>query len=327
MPANVETMAYVGEKPWHGQGNSVPPTVSSAEMIKAANLDWKVEKRPARGYLPIKRKGKDDTYARYEIARVPREGKPDEQEITLGMVTERYEPLQNEEAFSFFDPIINQKTATFETAGALGVGERVWVLAKMPEVIEVVRGDDCNKYLLLSNTHSGQGSVTVKFTAIRVVCQNTLLWALEDGQQAFRVRHSRKMSDRLSDVSTLIAAVNAAYAQAAQAFAQLARTPIRNEAMLDDYLGALFPRSKAQQKEEKDPPKWNHVKKLLGEAEDLQMPGVKDTWWAAYNAVTRFEDYRQARDETPSKRLERVWFGRGADLKVNALNEALRLAA
>ena len=113
MPANVETMAYVGEKPWHGQGNSVPPTVSSAEMIKAANLDWKVEKRPARGYLPIKRKGKDDTYARYEIARVPREGKPDEQEITLGMVTERYEPLQNEEAFSFFDPIINQKTATF----------------------------------------------------------------------------------------------------------------------------------------------------------------------------------------------------------------------
>lgn len=195
-----------------------------------------------------------------------------EQEITLGMVTERYEPLQNEEAFSFFDPIINQKTATFETAGALGVGERVWVLAKMPEVIEVVRGDDCNKYLLLSNTHSGQGSVTVKFTAIRVVCQNTLLWALKDGQQAFRVRHSRRMSDRLSEVSALIAAVNAAYAQAAQAFAQLAKTPIKN-------------------------------------------------------AVTRFEDYRQVRDEIPSKRLERVWFGRGADLKVNALNEALRLAA
>ena len=81
--------------------------------------------------------------------------------------TERYEPLQNEEVFSFFDSTIDQKTATFETAGVLGVGERVWALAKMPGVIQVIRGDDCNKYLLLSNTHSGQGSVTVKFTAIR----------------------------------------------------------------------------------------------------------------------------------------------------------------
>ena len=302
MPANIETIAYVGEKPWHNQGKVVPATVSSAEMIRAADLDWQVQKRPARGYPPIKRKGKEDQY-------------------------ERYEPLQNVDAFSFFDPIVDQKTATFETAGSLGAGERIWVLAKMPELIEVVRGDDCNKYLLLSNTHSGQGSVTVKFTAIRVVCQNTLFWALKDGQQAFRVRHSRKMSDRLSEVSALIAAVNAAYAEAAKAFAQLAKTAIKNDAMLDHYLAALFPRSKVQQEQKKNPPKWKHIKQLLDEAPDLQGQGVQGTMWAAYNAVTRFEDYRQARDETPSKRLERVWFGRGADLKVNALNEALRFAA
>jgi phage/plasmid-like protein (TIGR03299 family) len=326
MPANVQTIAYVGEVPWHGLGKPVSSTVRAAEMIRVAGLDWRVEKRPARGYPPIKRKGKKDSYARYEIVRVPPVGS-NEQEVMLGMVTARYQPLQNVDAFSFFDPIVDQKTATFETAGALGAGERIWVLAKMPEVIEVVRGDECAKYLLLSNTHSGQGAVIVKFTAIRVVCQNTLLWALKDGQQAFRVQHSLKMADRLAEVSRLIAAAKAAYEEAANAFAQLANTPIKDDAMLDDYLGALFPRTEAQKKQKGDPQKWTEIKKLLDEKEDLQMPGVQGTLWAAYNAVTRFEDWREARDSTPSKHLDRIWFGSGADLKVKALNEALRLAA
>jgi phage/plasmid-like protein (TIGR03299 family) len=325
MPANVETMAYVGEMPWHKQGRPVPPHISAAQMIQAAGLDWEVEKRPARGYPPIKKRGKPETFARYEIVRLPRPG-TQEQETVLGMVTNRYEPLQNVDAFSFFDPIVDQKTATFETAGALGAGERVWVLAKMPEEIQVFRGDDCEKYLLLSNTHSGQSSVTVKFTAVRVVCQNTLILSLKDGQQAFRVRHSRKMSDRLSEVGKLVAAVKTAYAEAAQAFARLAKAKIESEAMLDGYLAALFPPSDAQKRNRTPPPKWMHVKQLMKETPDLQMPGVRGTAWGAYNAVTRFEDYRQARDETPAKRLERVWFGSGADLKVKALNEALRLA-
>lgn len=74
------------------------------------------------------------------------------------------------------------------------------------------------------------------------------------------------------------------------------------------------------------PQKWTEIKKLLDEKDDLQMPGVQGTLWAAYNAVTCFEDWRVARDQTPSKRLDRIWFGSGADLKVRALNEALRLA-
>jgi phage/plasmid-like protein (TIGR03299 family) len=242
------------------------------------------------------------------------------------MVTERYEPLQNIEAFRFFDPIVDLKTATFETAGALGAGERVWVLAKMPEMIHVVRDDDCEKYLLLSNTHSGQGSVIVKFTAIRVVCQNTLLWAIDDGQQAFRVRHSRRMSDRLTELSDLIAAVNAAYAEAAKAFKRLAEVHVKDEAMLDDYLAAVFPRTPAQEKNKTTPPKWQAVKNLIDTQEDLQLPGVQGNLWGAYNAVTRFEDYREVRDETTERRLDRVWFGRGADLKVKTLNEAIRLA-
>jgi phage/plasmid-like protein (TIGR03299 family) len=319
-------MAYVGDVPWHEQGVPVPSDISAAEIIRAAGLDWTVAKRPARGYPPIKKRGKPDGYARYEIIRCPREGTKDP-EVMLGMVTGRYEPLQNVDAFKFFDPIVNEKTATFETAGALGAGERIWVLAKMPEIIQVVRGDDCEKYLLLSNTHSGQGSVIVKFTAVRVVRQNTPMLSLQDGQQAFRVRHSRKMSDRLGEIGDLIAAANAAYAKAVEAFRQLAETRVRSDAVLDEYLSALFPRSPTQEQNRTTPPKWTAVKDLFETRPDLQLRGVKGTLWAAYNAVTAFEDYRKARDDTPSKRLDRVWFGSGSDLKVKALTEALRLAA
>lgn len=324
MPANVQTMAYVGEKPWHGLGKSVGRKVHAEQMISAAGLDWEVQKPPARGAKLIRRKKKEEIYSRYEIIRVPRAG-TDEHEVLLGIVTNRYEPLQNREAFGFFDPIVDRETAFFETAGALGEGERVWVLAKMPDTIKVVRDDECQKYLLLSNTHTGTASVIVKFTAIRVVCQNTLMLALEDGQKAFRVRHSKIMPDRLREIGDLIAAANAVYAIAAELFQRLVKISLREE-LLDQYLEVVFPKSEAQKKKGETPSKWKHVSHLLETVPDLQMAGVRGTLWAAYNAITRFEDYREVDGEPKNARLDRVWFGSGADLKLKALEAAAELA-
>lgn len=325
MPANVETMAYVGKVPWHGQGKPVPPDVTAKEMIQAAGLDWAVVKRPARGTKPTVNSRGKEKFSRYELVRVPRPNRK-EDEVILGLVSDRYEPLQNSEAFQFFDPIVDRKTATYETAGALGDGERVWVMAQMPGAIEVVRGDRCQKYLLLSNSHTGQASVIVKFTAVRVVCQNTLIMAMKDGQSAFRVRHSAKMGERLDEVGELIAAANQIYKEAAERFQKLAATKVKDKKMLEDYLAALFPKSESQKDKGTHPPKWDHVTKLFETVPDLQLPGVKGSLWAAYNAVTRFEDYRVVKDENEANRLNRVWFGAGADLKIKALTEAMRMA-
>jgi phage/plasmid-like protein (TIGR03299 family) len=324
MPANEQTIAYVHEEPWHGLGNRVEQKVHAVEMIRAAGLDWEVHKRPARGAKANFNAKKEEIYSRYEILRMPRNG-ISENEILLGVVSNRYEPLQNRTAFQFFDPIVDRETAFFETAGALGEGERVWVLAKMPDIIEVVRGDECLKYLLLSNTHTGQASVTVKFTAIRVVCLNTLMLALEDGQKAFRVRHSKIMPKRLQEIGELIAAANAVYTKAAELFQRLAKIRLRKE-LLDEYLEAVFPKSEAQIKKGETPSKWIHVSHLLEKVPDLQMAGVRGTLWAAYNAITHFEDYREADGELKDGRLDRVWFGSGANLKLQALNAAAILA-
>ncbi len=319
MAANVDSMAYHGEVPWHGLGTQIPADVSSVEMIVAAGLDWLVEKRAARGASKLR----NGDALRYEVVRLPRNNK--ESETLLGVVSRRYEPLQNREAFDFFDPMISEGKARYETAGALGDGERVWVLAQMPDAIRVVPGDDCVKYLLLSNTHNGQGAVTVKFTAIRVVCQNTLMLSLQDGQQAIRVRHSKIMGERLAEVSAIIETATEIYASTAELFRKMAEV-VLNDQMFESYLKLVFPKTAHQEKRRTEPKRWAHIRRVYRSTPDLQTGGVKGTLWAAYNAVTRFEDYKDGRaNETPDERLDRVWFGGGANIKLLALKKAKEL--
>jgi len=134
------------------------------------------------------------------------------------------------------------------------------------------------------------------------------------------------MGERLDEVGELIATANQIYEEAAKHFRKLAKTQVKDKQMLEDYLASLFPKSEAQKKNGTYPPKWNRVTELFESTPDLQLPGVKGSLWAAYNAVTQFEDYRVVKTENKANRLNRVWFGAGADLKIKALTEAMRMA-
>ena len=201
------------------------------------------------------------------------------------------------------------------------------MLARMPDAIEIVRGDECMRYLLLSNRHDGKGSVTVKFTAIRVVCNNTLMLALKDGQNAFRVRHSRVMFERLAEIGEILSMARKMYEECGEIFKKMAKiTLARNK--LDKFLETVYPRTEVQKKAGKRSEKWDLIDQLLEETEDLQLPGIKGTLWAAYNAVARFEDYRHTHTpEDESARLKRVWFGAGAEAKFDALKAARKMLA
>jgi len=323
MPANVQTMAYYGKVPWHELGKQVPKGMTAEQMIRAAGLDWEVELRPARGAREINPKGE---FSRYEVVRLPRLNTK-ETEVLLGVVSRRYQPLQNVEAFVFFDPIVREGKAYFETAGALGEGERIWVMAKMPEAMEIVRGDECFKYLLLSNTHSGDGSVIVKFTTVRVVCQNTLMLAMDDGQKAYRVRHSKQMQFKLDELAEFLSITQEVFLKAEEQFKQMAKVQMIED-RLEHYFEAVFPRTAVQKKKGEKPARWGYVRKVFETQEDLQLPRVRGTLWGAYNAITRFEDYKQPQQqEQPDQRLERTWFGGGADTKLRALVKAVELAS
>lgn len=323
MVANVQTMAYHGDVPWHGIGTPIPQGVTAEQMIYAAGLDWSVDLRPARGATKINKKGE---FSRYEVVRIPRPATK-ETEVLLGIVSRRYQPLQNVEAFEFFDPIVGEKNAFFETAGALGEGERIWVMAKMPVAMEIVPGDECLKYLLLSNTHSGDGSVIVKFTSVRVVCQNTLMLAMDDGQKAYRVRHSKKMQFRLNELSDFLAITQDVFLKAEKTFQRLAKIEMMGD-RFDRYLEAVFPLSAEQKKNGTKPARWDFLHEIFATRPDLQIRGVRGTLWGAYNAITMFEDYKLPQnEEQPEQRLDRAWFGGGADIKLKALAKATEFAA
>lgn len=165
-----DQMAFVGDTPWHGLGTKVPPHVTSEQMLKAAKLDWKVRKVPATGARIVKRRAGEAIYDRYFVERDCVQGET--VSPVLGVVGAQYELLQNHEAFSFFDPFLEPGHAAYETAGALGNGDRVWVQVRVGDPILITHDDKVDRFILLSNSHDGRGALSLRFTPIRVVCNN-----------------------------------------------------------------------------------------------------------------------------------------------------------
>ena len=229
------SMMYVGGLPWHGLGTRLDRPATAKEAIQAAHLDWQVRKLPLCAvdgllHLPVK-----DKYG------VARDGSLD----VLGVVGRDYTPVQNREAFAFFDPIVGKNAAIYHTAGALGRGERVWILAKLPDSIRVVGDDVTDKYLLLTNSHDGKSSLQVRFTPVRVVCQNTLTLALnQNGSDngSLKLTHHTDIHRRLQEAERMLGIVRHQYDTLAETFREMVRVPMGKE-RLDQYLSRVFPGS------------------------------------------------------------------------------------
>ena len=144
-----------------------------------------------------------------------------EEEAIFGQVSEEYEHLQNTDAFQFFDPMIQKREAIYESAGALYHGKCVWVMAKLSKDMEVVAGDAVERYLLLTHRHDGTGRIQVKFTPVRVVCQNTLNQALSEGP-SFRVAHTKSMYARLNKAAEALSRVLAQSKRVEEVFSKMA---------------------------------------------------------------------------------------------------------
>ncbi len=194
MPANVETMFYVREAPWHGLGNRVEHALSSDEALKEAGLDWTVIQKS------IQTEDLDDIPG-YKANIRASDGR------MLGVVTDRYKVVQNHQAFAFADELLGEGVR-FETAGSLQNGKKVWMLAKLPEHY-IILGDQICPYLVFSNSHDGSGSIKVAMTPIRIVCQNTLNLALNSAKRIWITIHTGDIKSKLDEAKkTLLLAEN-----------------------------------------------------------------------------------------------------------------------
>ena len=311
------SMFYVNEPPWHGLGQKLDKPATAEEAIEAAKLGWEVVKVPLyaqQGGIQRRVEGK------FGVVRRDLWG---EDECTvLGIVGEPYTPLQNKEAFTFFDPIVGKGAAIYETAGVLGAGERIWISAKLPEDIRVVGDDIVNKYLLLSNSHDGTSAVQVKFTPIRVVCQNTLTMALSQGR-TLRAVHTKKLPEHLRMAEKLLGIVKTRFDGIEEAFKEMTRVSVNGQ-RLREYYDLVFP--DPSDPEDERAVKRVHENRLLAahffdQGKGNRLKGVEGTLWAAYNGVAELIDHRKmlCSDE---RRLKSVWFGDGYFTKARAFRIA-----
>lgn len=288
MSANVETMMYVREVPWHGLGTRVEEAPTSADALKLAGLDWTVDQKS----IQVCGGSKIENFK----ANVRSSDKK-----VLGVVTDRYRVVQNHEAFAFTDSLIGGDVR-YECAGSLAGGRKVWLLAQLPER-EIV-GDKTETYLCFSNTHDGSGAIRVCMTPIRVVCQNTLNLALAGARRSWSVRHTGNIETKLHEAQMCLDMAGAYMDNLEQEALRLADKKIRDEEIYK-ILDELFPLpSDASKREEQN------VKKLKDEfmicyfAPDIQQ--FRNTAWGMVNAMSDMVTHNAPQRKTANYR-ENNW--------------------
>jgi len=339
MPAEVESMFYVGEVPWHGLGKPIPEgkKLSISEGIQASNLDWEVGLFPlsigAGNVLhwrdgeiiegdPIADELVGTKVKRYSTVRLT-------DNAILGNVGPTWRPLQNQQAFDFFQPFLEAGEAELHTAGSLYGGAKVWVLAKLNrDPIEVAKDDPIVKFILLSNSHDGTTSIRVGFTPIRTVCANTLAMAHNNEfSQLIRVRHTGQTEDTLEKVRELMDTANARFEATAEQYKILANSNVANNKDLVNYIKIVL-NAKENAKGEIPTRSLNIIASIVesfeggGEIGDLMPKG--STWWRAYNAINTRLNHTAGRSR--ETRMGSLWFGNNANINAMALTTAVKFA-
>jgi phage/plasmid-like protein (TIGR03299 family) len=318
MSHEIEKMMYVGQAPWHKLGHSFEQAPSLEDALVASGLDWKVTTEPVFS----------SSGEKLEALLTRR----DMDSSVLGVVGAKYVPLQNQEAFKFFEPFIDSKEVSIEAAGSLRKGRRVWVLAKINRDPMSIKGNDIvEKYVLVSNSHDGTLAVRVGFTSVRVICANTLAAAHNsEASKLIRVKHTKNVVQNLENIREIMDVANSEFEATAEQYRLLANTQI-NQKDLEKYVKLVFNSQSRILEAEGNLDSINN-KKIIEEIQPLfekgrgnDLPEIKGTMWAAYNAISEHLQYNRGNDD--QVRLDNLWFGQGAQLNKKALDVALVMSA
>ena len=314
---NENSRVFTVGRSWHGLGTVVETEQTAKEAIKLARLDYNVNMT--------------DLFAGErlsELIKVPTQRaiiREDTREI-LGVTTEKYKIVQNTEAFSFFDTVVGEGQAIYHSAGALGKGERIWILAKLPNDIIINSDDVVEKYLCLTNSHDGKSSLRMYFTPVRVVCQNTLNMSMSDAKNGISIRHTGNIKSKVDQAREVLNISINYYNQFEQIIKQFEDFAMQRES-LNKYFDNVL---SINDNEEISTRKQNQKHDLLclferGKGQKL---GNRHSLWKAYNAVTEYTDHKRTiknLDKDKTNKLSSIWFGSGAKLKEKAYQEAVNL--
>ena len=309
----IETIAYAGEVPWHGLGTKVPADLSPAQMLEKAGLNWTVEKTPAFANIG----GKQVSVGWSALTR-------SSDNSILSVVSNDWNPVQNHEAFEFFDEYCRVGDMEMHTAGSLKDGQIVWGLAKVKDSFDLFKGDQVDSYLLFTNPHKFGQCIDVRFTPIRVVCNNTLTLSLS--QKSDRVvKKNHRTEFNAAEVKQTLGIATEKLAKYKEMAAFLGSKRYTEETA-KQYFNTVFP--VIAYNKEKGPQRKELSKSATRALEVLDtQPGARfaeGSWWQAFNAVTYLTDHEIGRSQ--DTRLQSAWFGANKNLKIKALETAVEFA-
>ena len=281
MAANVESMFYTREKPWHGLGIMVAEAPNSKDALRLAGLNWKVLQEPV--YTENK-----------ELIQGYKANVRNSDRKVLGVVTDRYKVIQNEEAFAFTDALLGEGVR-YETAGSLQEGRRVWMLARLPREF-IIGGERISPYMVFSNTHDGSGAVKTALTPIRVVCNNTLNLALHTAKRSWSMIHTGDISGKIEEAKNTLLLADEYMTALGQEFENLRKIKL-SERQVQDYIKILLPMEENYTLQQK-----RGIEKLR---EDMRMryfdaPDLKDVGNNGYRFVNAVSDF--ATHSTPRRK-------------------------
>jgi phage/plasmid-like protein (TIGR03299 family) len=308
----VETMAYRNATPWHGLGNRLSEGQPLEVWLREAGMEWRILGAPVQYQAGSELHDFNDQKVLFRSDSLQ----------PLSVVSKRYQVVQPHEVLEFYRDLVEVGGFELETAGVLKGGRKLWALAKTGQEAVLRGGDRMKAYLLLATACDGTLATTAQFTAVRVVCNNTLQMAVGDSSGAVKVPHSTKFDPELvkrelgvgvsawdrfihgmKALSERRVTAGEAEAFAKQTFALPAYSDTATEAASDAVLSLFH-----------------------GKAIGAALESANDTAFGLLNAVTEYIDHTR-RARSPSNRLDSAWFGQGAALKQRALDAALQLVA
>lgn len=301
--------AYTGQKAWHGLGTELPDNCTPEQMMKAAGLDWTVRVAPT--YIRVG----DEEIVTPSSALVR-----ESDNSILDIISNDWKPVQNHEAFDFFNEFVETAEMNMSAAGSLYDGKNIWALAKVNDGFTLGNGDEIEGYLLFSNPHQYGKAIDIRFVAERVVCHNTLTIALaERSRNMVKVNHRRTFDEEAVKKMMNITSINLHKFEEQAQF--LTTKKIKGDDIVE-YFNRVFP-STNKEEDAKESLNARRCVEILEQQPGADMfPG---TFWNAFNAVTFNVDHLQGRDQ--NARVQSSWYGAGADRKVDALRIALEMAA
>lgn len=275
-----DSLMSVRQLPWHGLGNIIEFEPNSYEALVAAGLDWEVVQK--------------DVFVGDKLAKGFKANVRNTDDLLLGIVSGRYKIVQNKDAFSFLDELVDGENTRYETAGSLRNCKTVWMLAKMPSF--KILDDEIASYVAFINTHDGSGSVKVIATPTRIVCNNTLNYALETASRSWSATHAGKIENKLEDARNTIMNVEK-YTKALKEDAEDLVSKKFSDLQVAKMINALLPEIKPEMSDRQRnnimTMKENFIK--CYNADDLA--NFKGTGWGFVNAASDFMTHTSVIDK------------------------------